>query len=136
MRIAASKRVGRDADIEVVLVVPALTQLFPSFGRAVVSQNLESWKKLLEFHFPVHENTGRHNDQVRTPDTLIACQMGQESNCLDSFSISESANVEQKKSEYTPKPHFICKDAIEIPGVNAGKPFQPGLLVWSQYPAK
>lgn len=76
MSIAASKRVRRDADVEVELVVPALTQLFPSFGRAVVSKDLESGKKLLEFHFPVHENTSWHDDQVRTPDAPIACQMG------------------------------------------------------------
>lgn len=42
MRIAASKRVRCDADIEVMLVIPALTQLFPSFGRAMVSKDLET----------------------------------------------------------------------------------------------
>ncbi len=76
MRIAASKRVRCDANIEVELVVPALTQLFPPFGRAVVSKDLESREELLELHFPVHENTSRHNNQVRTPDAPIACEMG------------------------------------------------------------
>jgi hypothetical protein len=49
---------------------------------------------------------------VRTPDTPIACQMGQESNSLDGLSISESVNVGRKKRRYTPEPHFICKDTI------------------------
>ena len=75
MRIAASKRVRCDANVEVVLVVPALTQLLPSFGRAVISKDFESREKLLELHFPVHENTSRHNDQVWTPDAPITCQM-------------------------------------------------------------
>ena len=76
MRIAASKRVRCDADIEVVLIIPALTQLFPSFGRAVVSKDLEPREKLLELHFPVHENTSWHNNQMWAPDAPIACQMG------------------------------------------------------------
>jgi hypothetical protein len=36
---------------------------------------------------------------VGTPDTLIACQMGQKSNGLDGLSRSGSANVERKKGE-------------------------------------
>ena len=136
MRIAASKRIRRDADIEVVLVVPALTQLFPSFRRAIVSKDLESWEKLLELHFPVHENTSRHNNQVRTPDAPIACQMGQKGDSLDGLPRSRLADVKRKRRKHIPKPHFICKDAIEIPFVDAGKPFQSSLLVRSQYPAK
>ena len=77
MRIAAGERVRRDADIEVELVVPALTQLFPSLRRAVVSEDLESWKKLLEFHLPVHQDASRYDDQMRTPDAPLACQMGE-----------------------------------------------------------
>jgi len=77
MRIAASKRVRRNADVEMELVVPALTQFLPSLGRAVVSEDLEPWKKFLEFHLPVHEDASRHDNQVRTPDAPLACQMGQ-----------------------------------------------------------
>ena len=93
MRIAAGERVRRDADIEVELVVPALTQLFPSLGRAVVSEDLESWKKLLEFHFPVHQNASRYDDQMRAPYAPFACQMGQQSDGLDCLSGNK------KKSE-------------------------------------
>ncbi|SRR5216684_3729107 len=123
MRIAAGKRVRRNADVEMVLVVPTMTQLFSSFGRAVVSKDLESWQKLLEFHFPVHENAGRHNNQVRAPDTPIACQMSQKSDGLDGLPRSRSANVGGKEGKHTPKPHFICKDAIEVPGMDAREPF-------------
>ena len=49
----ASKCVQCNADIEVKLVVPALTQLLPSLGCVVISKNLEPQEKLLEFHLPV-----------------------------------------------------------------------------------
>jgi len=53
MCISASKCIRRNADIEVKLVVPALTQLLPSLGCVVISKNLEPQEKLLEFHLPV-----------------------------------------------------------------------------------
>ena len=100
VRVAAGKRVRRDADVEVELVVPTLTQLLPSLGRAVVSEDLEPGEKLFKFHFPVHENTSRHDDQMRTPDAPIARQMGQESNGLDGFTSNKSVNfVRQNKTK-------------------------------------
>ena len=136
MRIAASKCVRRDTDIKMELVIPALTQLLPSLGRAVVSEDFEPWEKLLEFHLPVHEDTSWHNNQVWTPDAPIACQMGQESDGLDGLAGNGSANVYERKGKHIPKPHLICEDAIEVPSVDAGKPFQPSLLVRPQYPTK
>ena len=93
MRIAASKCVRRDADIEMEFIVPALAQLLPSLGSTVISKDLESREKLLKFHLPVHENTGRHDNQMRTPDALIACKMGQESDSLDGLSGDKSTYV-------------------------------------------
>jgi len=99
MRIAAGKRVRRNADIEVELVVPALTQLLPSLGRAVVSEDLEPWKKFLEFHLPVHEHASRYDDQMRTPDAPLACQMSQQSDGLDCLSGNELANDRGKREK-------------------------------------
>src|ERR1700730_9670166 len=42
----------------------------------------------------------------------------------------------ERMGKHVPKPHLVCKDAVEIPSVDTGKPFQPSLLVWPQYPAK
>lgn len=73
MCVAAGKRIRRDANVEVKLIIPALTQLLPPLGRPVVSEDLETWEEFLEFHLPIHKDTGWHDNQVRTPDTPIAC---------------------------------------------------------------
>ena len=61
MRVSAGEGVRRNANIEVVLIVPTLSQLFPSFCTAVVAKNLESWEKLLEFHLPIQQDTGGYD---------------------------------------------------------------------------
>src|SRR6266702_262137 len=108
MCVAASKRIRRDANVEVELVVPALTQLLPPLGRAVVSEDLETGEEFLEFHLPIHKDTGWHDYQVRTPDTPIARQMCQECDSLDGFTGDQSAVYEVRTVEYIPKPHLIC----------------------------
>ena len=70
--VAASKRVRRDTNVEVKLIVPALTQFLPPLGSAVVSEDLETGKEFFELHLPIHEDTGWHDYQVWTPDTPIA----------------------------------------------------------------
>lgn len=72
MCIAASESIRRNANVEVELIIPALAQLLPPLGRAIVSEDLETGEKFLEFHLPIHKDTGWHDYQVRTPNASIA----------------------------------------------------------------
>lgn len=59
VRIAAGKRIRGDADVEVVLVVPALTKLLPTLRAAVIAHDFETWQELLELHDPVEKDACR-----------------------------------------------------------------------------
>ena len=106
--VAARKRVRRDANVEVELIVPALTQLLPPLGSAVVSEDLETGEEFLEFHLPIHKDAGWHDYQVRTPDTPIARQMCQECDSLNRFTGDQSAVCEWKRGGHIPESHLIC----------------------------
>ena len=85
MCVAASEGIGRDADIEMVFVVPALTELLALFGVAVIAEHLETGQELLELHLPVQQHARRHDDQVRPPDPAVARQVGEQGDGLDSL---------------------------------------------------
>jgi hypothetical protein len=59
--VPARERVRGDAHVEVVLVVPSLSQLFPTLGAAVITQNLEAGEKLFGLHLPIQQHA-RRND--------------------------------------------------------------------------
>lgn len=71
MCITARQRIGSDADVEMVLVVPTLPKFLATFRVSVVAKDLKTWQELLELHLPVQEDTGGHDDQVRPPNTTI-----------------------------------------------------------------
>jgi len=104
MGISAGQCVRRDANIEMMFVVPAMSKFFPPFRGSVVAERPETWQKLLKLHFPIQKYAGRNNlskasqagsymlrnegithDQVGSPDTSIASKMSQESDCLNGF---------------------------------------------------
>lgn len=59
--VPTRKCVRGDANVEVVLIVPSLSQFFPTLGAAVITQGLEAGEKLLELHLPVQQHA-RWND--------------------------------------------------------------------------
>ena len=71
MCVTTGQRIGGDADVEMVFVVPTLSKFLATLRVSMVAKDLETWQKLLELHLPVQEDTGRHDDQVRSPDTTI-----------------------------------------------------------------
>ncbi len=72
MRVAARERVRRDARVEVVLVVPPLTQFLPLLRVPVVAEHLEPGQKLLKLHLPIQQHARGHDDQVWSPDAPVA----------------------------------------------------------------
>ncbi len=59
--ISAGERIRCHADVEVVLIIPTLPKLLPTFGVPMITEHLETRKKLLELHFPIQQNA-RWND--------------------------------------------------------------------------
>ena len=53
MCITARQRIGSDADVEMVLVVPTLPKFLATFRVSVVAKDLKTWQELLELHFPI-----------------------------------------------------------------------------------
>lgn len=64
--IPTCKRVGGDADVEMVFIVPTLTQLFSTFRIAMVTQSPKTRQEFLEFHLPVQQHTGRDDLEIGT----------------------------------------------------------------------
>ncbi len=65
-----------DADIPDVVVGPALSLALAFLLVAVVREDLEAGAPLLEFHLPVEHDAGRDDDQMRSPDFMLASKMG------------------------------------------------------------
>lgn len=90
MRIPARERVRCYAHVEVVLVVPPLSQLLAPLGVPVVAQDFEARQELFELHLPVEQYASGHDDEMRTPDPTIAGEMCKQGNRLNCFSASKS----------------------------------------------
>lgn len=88
--IAASEGVRSDTDVEVRLVGPPLTKFLSTFSGTVICEDFEARKKLLELHFPVQENTGRHDDEMRAPDAPVAGKVSEEGDGLNRLPVEES----------------------------------------------
>ena len=86
MRVAAGQCIRSHTDIEGILIIPPLPELFATFRIAVVAKDLEARQKLLELHLPVQQDASRHDDEMRTPDTTITGEMREQGYGLDGFS--------------------------------------------------
>ena len=53
MSVATGKSIRGDANVEMVLVIPPLSQFLAAFSVAVVAQHLEARKEFLELHLPI-----------------------------------------------------------------------------------
>ena len=83
--VPTCKTVRRDTDVELVPIIPTLSELLTTFRGPVVTQNLEAREELLELHFPVEKDTGRHNDEMRTPDASVAGKVSEKCDGLNGF---------------------------------------------------
>lgn len=59
--IPTGKRIGSDANVKMVLLVPSLTKFLSTFRAPVVAEDLESREELFELHFPIKKNAGGNN---------------------------------------------------------------------------
>lgn len=89
VRITAGEGIRGDADVEVGLIVPALSEFLPTLGGTVIGEDLEARKKLLELHFPVQENAGGHDNEVRSPYTAVAGQVSEKGDGLNRLPIGK-----------------------------------------------
>lgn len=83
--VCKNELIGCDDHVEGVFGIPPHTALFPFFDRAVVAKYLEPRQELFELHFPVEDDARRDDDQVRSPDSFVAGQVGEERDSLDGF---------------------------------------------------
>lgn len=75
MGIATSQSIRRDADVEMVFVIPSLAELLPALRVSMIAQYFEAGKKLLELHLPVEQDAGRYDNEVRPPYATVAREM-------------------------------------------------------------
>lgn len=87
--ITAGESIRGDADVEVRLVVPALSKLLPTLGGTVVSEDVEAGEKLLELHFPVEQDAGGYDDKVRAPDAAVASEVGEKGDSLNRLPVDK-----------------------------------------------
>lgn len=74
-----------DTNVPQVIVEPTFPFLGALFPAPVVGENFETWCPFLELHLPVEHDTGRDNNEMRSPDALFTRKMSDQSNGLDCF---------------------------------------------------
>lgn len=105
--------VTRDADVKTVQFGPSFPLLLAVLGGAEVGHDLEGRTPSLKLDFPVHEDGGGYDDEVRPPDALLDSQMGQQRNGLDGLAQT----------------HLVCQDAVHPPIVQCRHPVHTEQLV-------
>ena len=65
--------VGCDTHVKRIVFGPSLPLHFSFFLRSKVGQNLEGRAPSLELHLPVDNQSGWYDNQMRSPNTSIAC---------------------------------------------------------------
>lgn len=67
--------------------MPTYSFVFAFLLITVIGEDFQTRKKLFEFHFPVENDTGWDDDEVLTPDVLVACEMTEEGDGLDRLTV-------------------------------------------------
>jgi hypothetical protein len=119
-----------DAHLPGVFGMPAFTLLLALFLITIVGKNLQSGKKLFELHFPVEDDRSGDDNQVLAPNTFIAREMTKKRDSLDRFTTVSSSSSGRLDS--SPETHLVGEDTVHLVRVQAGKPFQPCLLIRSE----
>ena len=114
--ILDDKFIGSDADVERIILAPAMTFDLSLLLRAEIGENLEGWAPLFEFHLPINDDSGRHYNQMRAPYSLITGQRSKHRYGLNRFS----------------KAHLISEDTIQLLIMQGNKPVQTDNLILSQ----
>lgn len=73
--ILKNELVGGDADVPQVGVIPAFPLFRSLFSAAVVGEDLETRRPLLELHLPIEHNTGRDDNEMGAPYALLTRQV-------------------------------------------------------------
>ena len=82
-RVLESERIRGYADVEMILVAPPSPELLSAFGVAIVAEDFEARKELLEFHFPIQDDARRDDDQMWTPYSTIRGEVSQQGDRLN-----------------------------------------------------
>ena len=75
MRVTTRERVRCNARVEMILVVPPLTEFLALLRVTVIAEHFEAGQELLKLHLPVKEHARRHDNQVWAPYSTVARQM-------------------------------------------------------------
>ena len=105
-----------DTDVEGVLLAPAMSLDLSLLLGAEVGEDLEAWAPLFKFHLPVHDDRCWYNDEMRTPDALVASERGQHSDGLNCFT----------------KTHLVCQDSVKLTVVKSHQPIEANDLILSK----
>ena len=108
--------VGSDANMERVLFAPPMALDLPLLLRTKVGQDLEAWAPSFEFHFPIHNNCGGHDNKMRTPDSLITSERGQHGYSLNGLTET----------------HFIGQNSVKFLVVQRYHPVETDNLIFSE----
>lgn len=111
--ILGGKVVRGDADMERVLFAPSKTLLFPLLLTTIVAEDLEGRSPALELALPVEDDTGGHNNEMRTPDLVLTSEVGKKGDGHDGLAET----------------HLVSQDAVEFGVVHGGEPLESDLLV-------
>lgn len=90
-----------------------LSLLSSFLGGAEVGEDLERRAPLLELDFPVEDDRGRNDDEVRTPNGVFAGEICEKGNGLYGFA----------------KAHLVGKDAVQVALVHGDQPVEADMLV-------
>ena len=108
--------VRRDANVERVVLAPAVSLYLTLLLRAEVREDLETRAPAFDLHLPVHDDSGRHDDQVRTPNAIVTCKRRKHRDSLNSLAEA----------------HLIRKDTVQLAIVQCNEPIETNDLVLTQ----
>lgn len=105
--------VRSNADMKGIIFAPAVSLDLSFSLRSKVCEYFEARAPLLKLHFPVHDDGGRNNNEMGSPNSSIAGQGSKHGDGLNSLT----------------KPHFICQNSVELSVVERDHPVHSDDLV-------
>jgi len=93
-----------------ILLIPSFPLLLALLRVAVIREDLKPWSPFLEFHFPIQNDAGRHDDEMRSPDMLFGGKVRNECDRLDCFSAIRLS----LEGVEIPETHLVSKYTIRI----------------------
>ena len=84
--------------VEGVVLTPPMPLNLSFLLRTEICEYLEGGAPFFEFHLPIDNNGGGYDDQVRAPDSAVACQAGKHRYGL--YGLSEAHLIGQDPVEF------------------------------------